>query len=182
MKTNPAKNDKLKERIDAIFAEGGALAVIATLTGKQLLFVEEYVKDFNAVRASAAAGYNYSTEDNARKAAFNMLRHPAIKVAVQHYMALRAEKTTVDVEWIESKILQTITKAEDTGEGKKPEFNAILRGLELLARYKGMLKDKVEHTGADGGPIQHEEIKNEADRFTNLIDNMAKRHQQETIQ
>lgn len=179
MKTNPVKNDKLKERIDAIFAEGGALAVIATLTGKQLLFVEEYVRDFNVIRACEAAGYNYSTPDNARKAAFNMLGHPAIKIAIQHYISIRADKATVDVEWIIAKVLKTIEKAE---AGEKPEFNAILRGLELLARHKGMLKDKVEVTGENGGPIQHEEIKNEADRFTSLIDNMAKRHQQETIQ
>ena len=176
-RTNPANNPKLAARIASVYESGGAIAVIATLTGKQLAFVEEYVKDFNAVRALGAAGYEFSNEANARKAAFNMLGHPAVKIAVRHYTELRVEKSTVDVQFVLDKVLRVIEKAESA---EKPDFNAVLRACELLAKHLGMMKEKVEVTGADGGPIQHEEIKEDADKFTDLIGSMAKRHHEET--
>lgn len=175
-RTNPAANPKLAARIASVYETGGAVAVIATLTGKQIAFVEEYVKDFNAVRALEAAGYEFSNERNARKAAFNMLGHPAVKIAVTHYTELRIEKSTVDVQFVLDKILRVIEKAE---QGDKPDLNAVLRACELLAKHLGMMKEKVEVTGADGGPIRHEEVAEDANRFTDLIGDMAKRRQQE---
>ncbi len=178
MRTNPGDNDKLKAKIDALMLAEGPEAVIATLTGKMRSFVEEYIKDFKAVDALERAGYGFTNAANARKAAFNMLAHPAVKVAVKYYTEKRADKVvTLDVAFIIDKILAVIEKAE---QSDKPDFNAILRACELLGRHKAMFTEKVEHTGADGGPIQHEEIREEADRFKSVIDGMAKRHQQET--
>ena len=31
--------------------------------------------------------------------------------------------------------------------------NGALKGLELLGKHLGLFKDKIEHTGKDGGPI-----------------------------
>ena len=41
---------------------------------------------------------------------------------------------------------------------KKIKWPDKVKNLELLGRHLGMFKDRVEHTGKDGGPIQHENL------------------------
>lgn len=45
---------------------------------------------------------------------------------------------------------------EQTKEGIKLRFADRAKSLEILSRYVGISKDKVEHTGKDGKPVEHE--------------------------
>jgi phage terminase small subunit len=47
--------------------------------------------------------------------------------------------------------------------------------LVNIGRHLGMFKDRVEHTGKDGGPIEMEQVVADADAFTRTIASLAAR-------
>lgn len=119
------------------------------LSARQRRFAEEYVFDFNAAAAAGRAGYSLK---NADKSGYTLCRHKGIAAYIDYLTKTKETNiTVVDENWIVQKIIATIEKAEDI-----VNLTAALRGLELLARHKGMLTDKQEITGKDGGPIEVE--------------------------
>jgi hypothetical protein len=75
------------------------------------------------------------------------------------------------------KIINTIEKAEDI-----TNLTAALRGLELLARHKGMLTDKQEITGKDGGPIEIERrAQEEATSLVEQLKSLRKRVEKKEV-
>jgi phage terminase small subunit len=143
-------------------------ALLRALTVRQKRFAEEYVFDFNGAAAAARAGYSINCSD---RQAHLLLKHKGVSFYID-YLTKKKETniTVVDENYIVQKIVQTIEKAEDI-----VNLTAVLRGLELLARHKGMLTDKQEITGKDGGAIEIENRKKteeEAENFTNLIKTM----------
>jgi phage terminase small subunit len=75
----------------------------AELTGRHLVFVNEYLQDFNAARAARAAGYSAKTSDSAGA---RLLRYPAIKAAVEAGKAKIAAAIDVDKEWIVKRLMR----------------------------------------------------------------------------
>jgi hypothetical protein len=146
-------------------------ALLTVLSVRQKRFAEEYVFDFNGTAAAVRAGYAVPYAD---RQAHLLLKHKGVSFYIDHLTRKKDTNiTVVDENYIVQKIVQTIDKAEDL-----VNLTAVLRGLELLARHKGMLTDKQEITGKDGGAIEIENRKKtaeEADNFTNLLQTIADR-------
>ena len=135
--------------------ESGDIELLRTrLTVRQTRFCEEYVIDFNAKAAAIRAGYATKWAD--RQAHLLMLKDE-IRAYIDHLSQSKEAKiVSVDPDYV----LQRITKVIDK-EGTKD--GDILRGLELLARHLGMLRDRTEISGPDGEAIRMEQrIKEES--------------------
>jgi hypothetical protein len=64
-----------------------------------------------------------------------------------------------------------MTETEDGGEALAYTFNAtgVLKGAELLGKHLKLFTDKVEVTGKDGDAIKIDQVKLDAESFTNAI-------------
>lgn len=109
------------------------------LTDKQRRFVEEYTVDFNAAAAARRAGYS---ETCATEIGYENLRKPHIAEALQSYLQNEAERVSLTRE----EIIQGLRK-EANRTGKGSSHSARVSAWKQLARHKGMLKDRVEHSG-----------------------------------
>lgn len=69
----------------------------AELTGKQRVFVEEYLVDLNATQAAIRAGYS---ADTAYAIGWENLRKPDIQKAISKAQAERSERTEIDADWV----------------------------------------------------------------------------------
>ena len=143
---------------------------MANLTPKQQRFVEEYLIDLNATKAAIRAGYS---EKTANEQGSRLLANVSISEAIAEAKNKRAERTEITQDYVLSNIQKVIERcmqqeAVQARDGSPllvegPEGNlaclfefkeaGALKGLELLGKHLGMFKDKVEHTGKDGGPI-----------------------------
>lgn len=119
------------------------------LTPKQKKFVKEYQKDLNGTQAAQRAGYS---ERSAKEIASQNLTKPAIKSAIDKDVDKTLEKLGIDAEYILGGIKKTIERCETDD---KPDSGAILKGFELLGKYKNLKiwTDKVEHSGDKENPI-----------------------------
>jgi phage terminase small subunit len=146
-----------------------------SLTPKQQRFVEEYLVDLNATQAAIRAGYSKKT---ARAIGAENLTKPDIAAAVAAGRAKASEKAELSVGWVLDRLrtvaercMQSEPVVDKRGEAVlvetptgdlAPAYTfqapAANRSLELLGKHLGMFPDKVEHTGANGGPIQTEEL------------------------
>ena len=143
---------------------------MANLTPKQQRFVEEYLIDLNATQSAIRAGYS---EKTANEQGSRLLANVSISEAIAEAKNKRAERTEITQDYVLSNIQKVIERcmqqeAVQARDGSPllvegPEGNlaclfefkeaGALKGLELLGKHLGMFKDKVEHTGKDGGPI-----------------------------
>lgn len=146
---------------------------MANLTPKQQRFVEEYLIDLNATQAAVRAGYS---EKTAGQIGEQNLKKLEIKKAIQEAQNNRSERTEITQNYVLEnikKVVERCMQAEGVftpdgspliiqdAEGELvPAFvfkeTGALKGLELLGKHLGMFKDKVEHTGPNGGPIKQE--------------------------
>lgn len=165
----------MQDRVDKAMATGGALAVIQLLTEKQMAFVEEYVKDFNGQAALQRAGYN-ANRGNSGRLLNQMKANPAIKIALEYYIEKRAEKATVDTQYVMQQWIKQIENMKQKAEDGDPKAAAIiLRASELIGKSIGMFIERTEITGKDGGAIEIEEINDAADAFTRQIARLNER-------
>jgi phage terminase small subunit len=123
------------------------------LSGKQQVFVDEYLKDLNATQAAIRAGYSKKTaEDIGRQA----LRKAPVAAAIQKVMDERSKRTKITADYVLNGIKNTIERCaqeepvrdqegNETGEYKF-EANAVLKGYELLGKHLKLFTDKVEHS------------------------------------
>lgn len=145
------------------------------LTPKQERFVAEYLIDLNATQAAIRAGYSAKT---AGQIGEQNLKKLEIAAAVKVAMEKRADRNGVT----QDEVISGLRELRDMAMGKKPmrvteivrvsgktpktidlevkvfEAAAAKGALELLGKHIGMFKDKIEHTGAGGGPIQAETV------------------------
>jgi phage terminase small subunit len=145
------------------------------LNAKQLRFIAEYLRDFNATQAAIRAGYS---EKTARSIGSALLTNPDIAAAVE----AKQQEQLDEIEASEERIILELARCAFAAPGLKPvddwtpaELATIVgaeyiiknakagdgvtdtvlkvrradkvRSLELLARIRGMLKDKVELSG-----------------------------------
>ena len=138
---------------------------MANLTPKQQRFVEEYLIDLNATQSAIRAGYSEKTA--AVIGAENLIK-PNIAKAIQEAQNKRTERTEITQDYVLTNIQKVIercmqvqqvdnclTQTEDGELAQAFMFKeqGALKGLELLGKHLGMFKDKVEHSGPNGGDI-----------------------------
>ncbi len=70
------------------------------LTPKEILFIKEYLIDFNGTRAIKAAGYQYSKDEGFRTAASDMLTKPNIQAFLKNEFQNRCAKVDLDIEFV----------------------------------------------------------------------------------
>lgn len=114
-----------------------------TLTIKQQLFVDEYLRDLNATQAAIRAGYS---EKTAYSQGQRMLKNVETEKAIQGAMNKRSEKLQISAEYVLNK-LKDIT---DSDEEKTADR---LKGLELLGKHLKLFTDRLEHSGETGVKI-----------------------------
>ena len=123
----------------------------ARLTEKQRRWVEAFrgVAAGNATEASRLAGYKGNDKTLAQVGAEN-LRKPGILSAL-------AQASKDDPKVANAGRLQRFwTKVMLGDEDPGAELKDRLRASELLAKSQGLFVHKVEHTGKDGKPIEHQ--------------------------
>lgn len=139
---------------------------MANLTPKQQRFVDEYLIDLNATQAAIRAGYS---EKTANEQGSRLLVNVSISEAIAKAQNKRSERTEITQDYVLNNIKRVVercmqieavdgeTTTEDGGVAQAFMFKeqGALKGLEMLGKHLGLFKDKVEHTGKDGGPIEH---------------------------
>jgi phage terminase small subunit len=133
------------------------------LTAKQQRFVAEYLIDLNATAAYKRAGYEGKGK-SAENAASRLLGNVGVAEAVNIAIDKRSNDLGIDAKYVLMTIKDTIERCaqavpvrdkdgEETGEYKF-DAGAVLKGAELLGKHLKMFTDKLEHTGANGGPLE----------------------------
>lgn len=118
---------------------------MANLTPKQQRFVEEYLIDLNATQAAIRAGYS---EKTAYSVGHENLKKPEIQKAIQEAQEILSNKTQLTVDMVVQGLLK---EAQDYAEGSTQ--SARVSAWAHLGKHLGMFKDKIEHTGPNGGDI-----------------------------
>jgi phage terminase small subunit len=132
-----------------------------SLSEKQKAFVQEYLVDLNATQAATRAGYSPKT---ANEQSVQLMKLPTIKRAIMEAIKERSDRVQLDADWVLARLklisdrcCQEIpvldSNGKPTGEFKFDSAGAN-RATELIGKHLAMFTDKLEHTGADGGPIQ----------------------------
>ena len=103
------------------------------LTGRQQLFVEEYLKDLNATQASIRAGYSAK---RALDRGSDLLKMPLVAEAVAKAMEKRSKRIQLDAD----KILRRVDDIAESGERDADK----LKANELLGKHLKLWVDKVE--------------------------------------
>ena len=115
------------------------------LTPKQQRFVDEYLIDLNATQAAIRAGYSPKT---AEQQGFQLLKKTSVSEAINEAQQERQKRTLVTQDDV---IRGLLTEAEWQGEGSS--HSARVSAWAHLGKHLGMFKDKVEHSGPNGGAI-----------------------------
>jgi len=109
------------------------------LNRKQARFVAEYLKDLNASAACLRAGYQTK---NPNVVGPRLLAQVGVREAVDAALAKRNEKAELTAELVIDNIRRIQAKAEAS-----EDFNAALKGNELLGKHLKLWTDKLEHSG-----------------------------------
>jgi phage terminase small subunit len=89
---------------------------------------------------------------------------------VQEYLerkrAKLEKKTEISQEWVINNLKKVFERCmqEEAVTDREGNFKGVFefehtgatKSLELLGKHLGLFKEKVEHTGKDGAPIQHD--------------------------
>lgn len=134
-------------------------------------FAEEYIKDFNG---SQAVQRTESTTEFPEKVAYIWLNNPGVKAYIKHLTQERTERLKIDQGYVVQKLIRTLETAE-----QEKNHQAVLRAAELLAKHLGMLTDKQEVTGKDGGAIQFERMTQDANAFDRAIVRLVERNRED---
>jgi len=162
------KRKTISQKSQKAVESGDVQAVIDSLSDRQRVFCEEYLKDLNATQAAIRAGY---TAKNAKQVAFQLMENQAIRIAIDGLRAERSKGTDVTKDFVLRGIQKAIRLAEEAGN-----LNALLRGHELLARHLGMFIERTEISGPDGDAIRMEQkVKEDVADFTSAIARLARR-------
>jgi phage terminase small subunit len=121
------------------------------MTPLQSAFVDEYLIDLNATQAAIRAGYSV---DTARQIGCENLAKPDIADAIAVAKAKRSEETGVTAVWVLTEAKSVYDEARKIG--KLPDA---LKALEICGKHVDVqaFKERIEHTGKNGGPIQTED-------------------------
>lgn len=173
----PGGRPTAASKVERLMAEGGPLAVIASLTPRQIKFVEAYVEDFDKDKALVVAGYNLANKSSSNKMASELVAHPAVKVAISYYVEKRVDKSALSVEYVEHRLMKLAAAMEEAAmKGDTKSAAVMLRTIEVMGKLLGMFVDRQEITGKDGEAIKIEETHDAADAFTRSIARLNERN------
>ena len=161
------KRKTTSQKSERAIETGDVQAVIDSLSDRQKVFCEEYLKDLVASKAAVRAGY---APKNAKQVAFQLMENKAVRIAIDGLRGERTSNSDVTKDFVLRGIQKAIMLAEDSGN-----LNALLRGHELLARHLGMFIERTEISGPDGEAIKYEKAKEDAADFISSISKLAKR-------
>lgn len=168
------KSGVIRNKSQAAIDSGDVQAVIDSLTDKQRRFCEEYLTDLNGTQAIIRAGYQTKYPN---RIAFQMMENPAIRIAIDGLRNQRSKTTDVTKDFVLKKIQRAIAKADEDNN-----HNAVLRGLELLARHLGMFIERTEISGPDGKAIELEQrTKQDVEDFKSRIARLSSRGGEEPV-
>lgn len=142
------------------------------LSDRELIFVKEYIIDFNASRAYRQAGY--SASNNCAMAHY-LKQRPHVAKAIQGEM----DKRAIRLEVTQDNVLRDILEVKNRCMQRSPVFvkggvqaidedgnhiwtfnsKGALTALELIGKHLGMFVNKVQLSGLNGGPIEIESKK-----------------------
>ena len=103
-------------------------------------FVIEYCKDFDAQRASLAAGFTVTY-------GYELLKNPFVEDSVQAVVANRLESADIDAEWLKMELVDNHRLARHTGK-----LSASNTALGLLGKHSAVdafSPERVEITGSE---------------------------------
>lgn len=131
------------------------------LTDKQKLFVDEYLIDQNATQACIRAGYSQKT---ANRIGPELLGKTCVAAAIAAAQEKRALRTQIDQDWVLTRLEKVYNRSMEA-EPVIDRFGEPIgvynfahaganRALETIARMQGLLSEKIQVTGKDGGPIE----------------------------
>lgn len=147
------------------------------LTGKQQVFVENYLICWNETEAARRAGYAHPNSN-----AHRLMVNDGIQTAIQERLSAlamsadevlarltaQARGSMTDfldddgkinlVQAREHGALHLLKSRSVTKEGERIELYDAQNALELLGKYHRLWTDKVEHSGPNGGPLTVREI------------------------
>ena len=166
-KTWAERKNCVKPNVQRALDDNDIDALIEALPPLQKIFAEEYIKDWNGSQAVQRCG---STAEYPEKQAYFWLNNPGVKAYIAHLTEERTQRMKIDQGYVLQKLIFALDKAEKTNNQQ-----VFVRAVELLAKHLGMLTDRQEITGRDGGAIQYEKIKEDADAFARSIASLASR-------
>jgi len=125
-----------------------------TITAKQAIFCDEYLKDLNATQAAIRAGYS---ERTAEQQGSRLLSNAKIKAEIASRVEKRGERTKIDADWLLKRLadeaLADISDLYDEGGNLLPvkEWPLIWRqglvqGIEVEELFAGGGEDR-KHIG-----------------------------------
>lgn len=113
-------------------------------TNKQLMFIQEYLVDYNARQACIRAGYNPNT---ATVMGYENLTKPHIRKAIDDQIKLIVEKSQDKVAYVLNSLME-VSRIVD-----QEKLQHKVKSLELLGKYMSMWSDKVEISGDKDAPL-----------------------------
>ncbi len=126
------------------------------LTTKQELFVSAYCANgFNATQAAIEAGYS---PDSAREIGSENLTKPAVIDEIDRYKLSIARRHGITVSGLLKELEEARTIALSC---ETPQTSAAVSATMSKAKLAGLDKQVIEHTGANGGPIQSVQLSKE---------------------
>lgn len=131
------------------------------LNSRQLLFIDEYIKDLNASQAAIRAGYS---EETASQIGYQLLQKTSVSERISELQAQVAQRNGITQDWIVNNLrtvaercMQVAPVLNRKGEHVKVEtptgelvpaysFNAMgaNKALELLGKTTGLFSDKLD--------------------------------------
>lgn len=142
-------------------------ALVAALSVRQRRFAEEYILDFNASRATVAAGYAVKFAD---RQGSTLIHHKGVLAYIDYLTKTKANRImSISPEYLINELTAIIGK-EGTKDGDK------IRSVELLMKHLGMFIERTEISGPDGDAIKYEKTREDAADFTSAIARLAKRN------
>ncbi|WP_175540088.1 hypothetical protein [Methylobacterium sp. yr596] len=130
----------------------------ALTNSRHELFAQELAKGKSQFEAHAAAGYSAHrgnasalAQDKSIQARVAEIQSATAEMERAATQAA-AEALAIDREWVMARLQENALKAALT-----EDYGPSNRALELLGKELGMFKDKIEHSGPNGGPIQTEQ-------------------------
>lgn len=133
-----------------------------TMTDKQQIFADEYLKDLNGTRAYKVAYHNVKKDSVAAAAAVRMLRNVNVRKHIDEQLEKMHNERSADaqevIEYLSSVMrgnsISTVVQTEFIGDGlsktklieKPPDEKERLKAAELLGKRHALFTDKTEMT------------------------------------
>lgn len=141
------------------------------LTQKQEAFCLAYIETGNASEAYRLAGYSTNAaQKTIHEASCRLMADSKVAARVAELRAVAVERALVSVLSITEELEEARALALQEGQP-----SAAVSASMGKAKLHGLLTDKHEHTGKDGGAIQLEQVKNDAAAFTSAVAGLASR-------